>query len=254
MSKLQKKMQKLQRREGPGIGFGAAIREQPRAMLLAALATSAAEFDAALKAGADAVLLESAPDAAVTLLGKLAIDKACVGVMTDSLDEAAAAALAAAGCDFVISTLEGTESTAVDTERMGHILVADEGAEDNTLRALAPLGLDALYVKRKAGGMMLAHQLGLLRLASFSSTPLLVPVDASASVAELRVLRDSGVGGVVAPRTATPEELKQLIETLKAVPAPKKSRRDGGDMAIVPSPAASKANDDEDDDHGDDDD
>ncbi|MBA4179268.1 MAG: hypothetical protein C0506_01640 [Anaerolinea sp.] len=245
-------MQKLQRREGPGIGFGAAVREQPRAMLLAAMATSAADVRAALDAGADAVILRATAESALSQLDGLASDKVSVGVITDALSEASAAALAKAGCDFVISTLEQTESAAVDTERMGHILVADEGAEDNTLRALAPLGLDALYVERKAGGVMLAHQLGLVRLASFSSTPLLVTVDPGASVAELRVLRDSGVGGVAAPLGTTSEQLKTLIETLKAVPPPKKSRREGADMAIVPSPAARPAEEEDDGDEDDD--
>lgn len=251
MSQLQKKMHKNQRREGPGIGFSAAVREQPRAMLLVALATSNAGAREALAAGADAVVLRAPAESAVAQLDGVASDRVSVGVMTDALNESAAAALAKAGCDFVISSLESTESAAVDTERMGHILIADEGAEDNTLRALAPLGLDALYVNRKAGGMMLAHQLGLVRLSSFSSTPLLVPVDPGASVSELRVLRDSGVGAVVAAEGTTAEQLKTLIEALKAVPAPKKSRREGGEMAIVPSQAAAHAAEEDDDDEDD---
>ncbi len=254
MSQLQKKMQKLQRREGASIGFGAATREQPRAMVLVALVATASAAKDAVEAGADAVVLRLPAETAVAQLEGVASAKVAVGVMTDALNEAAAAALAKAGCDFVISTLENTESTAVDTERMGHILIADEGAEDNTLRALAPLGLDALYVTRKAGGIMLAHQLALVRLSSFSSTPLLVPVQNGASVSELRVLRDSGVGGVVAPEGASAEQLKRLIETLIAVPAPKKSRREGAEMAIVPSPASSRSSEAEDDDDDGDDD
>ena len=59
MSQLQKRIHKIQRREGPGIGFGRVTREQPRAMALIATARNAAEAQAALDAGADAVLLDT---------------------------------------------------------------------------------------------------------------------------------------------------------------------------------------------------
>lgn len=245
MSQLQKKMQKLQRREGASMGFGAAVREQPRAMLLLARAADESQAKAALEAGADAVVIYAEAPRAVAILDSLSGHRACAGVLTLSLDEASAAALAGAGCDFVISGLEGTESVAVDTDRMGHVLIAREAMEDNTLRAIAPLGLDALYLEREAGGTMLANQLGLVRLATFSSTPLLVTVAAKTSAAELRVLRDSGVGGVVAPEGASAAQLKGLIKALVDVPAPKKSRRDGGEMAIVPSAAAGHAGHDD---------
>ncbi len=253
MSQLQKKMQKLQRREGPSMGFGAAVREQPRAMILIALTANKADAKAALEAGADAVVIRAEAAKAAAAVEAVAETSNSVGVMSEALDEDGAAALAKAGCDFVISSLEGTESVAVDTDRMGHILIASEGMEDNTLRAIAPLGLDALYVERSAGGTMLANQLGLVRLATFASTPLVVTVAAKASVAELRVLRDSGVGGVIAPEGASAADLKALIKALIAVPAPKKARRDGGDMAIVPSAAAGHAEHDDEEEEGDDD-
>lgn len=236
------------------MGFGAAVREQPRAMLLIALTTTSAEAKAALEAGADAVVVRADAASAVAALDSVAGKSNTVGVLTEALDEAGAAALAKAGCDFVISSLEDTESVAVDTERMGHILIASEGMEDNTLRAIAPLGLDALYVERGAGGTMLANQLGLVRLATFASTPLLVTVAANASVAELRVLRDSGVGGVIAPESASAAELTDLIKALIAVPAPKKARRDGAEMAIVPAAAAGHADKDDEGEEEDDDD
>ena len=253
MSQLQKKMQKLQRREGPSMGFGAAVREQPRAMLLIALTANKTEAKAALEAGADAVVIRIEASRAAAALDSVADTKNCVGVLTQALDEESAAALAKAGFDFVISGLEETESVAVDTERMGHVLLANESMEDNTLRAIAPFGMDALYVQREASGTMLANQLGLVRLATLASTPLLVSVGAKVSVAELRVLRDSGAGGVIAPESASAVELKALIKALIAVPAPKKARRDGAEMAIVPSAAAGHADHDDEDDDGDDD-
>lgn len=246
MSELQKKIGRIQRREGPGIGFGHQQREQPRAMLLGAFVNDEAQGKAALEAGADVLVLKAtdAAKAAATVV-KLAKDKATVGVLVDSLDEKAAEALSKAGCDFVISTLEGTSSAAVDTERMGQLVVANNGLDDTTLRSLAPLGLDGLYVERSAGAMTLAEQLKLVRLASFASTPLVTTVSDGASVADLRVLRDSGVVTVIVAAGAGAEQMKKVIAALKAVPAPKRGKGDAREIALVPSVGGAQHEEDE---------
>jgi hypothetical protein len=251
MSQLQKKISRSQRREGPGIGFGVAAREQPRAMLLAAFAKDAAGGKAALEAGADVVIVQGHDGADVgKLVEGVGGEKACVGVRMEGLSEGGAEALAKAGCDFVISTLEGTESSAVDTERMGQVVVAGAAIDDTTLRALAPLGLDALFTELPTGAMKLVDQLALVRLASFGSAPLIVTIDPNASVADLRVLRDSGVAVVVAPAESSASQLKAIGDNLKAVPAPRKAKREGGDIALVPAAANAHAHEEE----GDDDD
>ena len=238
MSQLQKRIQRLQRRDGPAIGFGRVVREQPRAMALIATARNASEIQAALDAEADAVLVEaaSAGEAASAMDG-LATEKLAIGAIVPSLTAADAETLRKVKCDFVVSTLDGTDSTAVDTEKNGQVVVASEDMEDNILRALGPLGLDGLYVR--LGGesisMTLGQRLGLVRLATFAATGLLATVNADAKAAGLRVLRDSGVLAVVAPGGASPEALKALSDELKAVPPPKKARHEGGDMAIVPA-------------------
>jgi len=236
MSQLQKRIHKIQRREGPGIGFGRVAREQPRAMALIATARNAAEAQAAIDAGADAVLLDAGgASAAAAAMKDIASEKLAVGAGLASLSEADAGALNDAHCDFVVSPLETTDSAAVDTEKMGQLVVATLDLDDNTLRALGPLGLDGLFVQRDPGPMTLAQQLGLVRLATFASTGLIVTVDPAANAAELRVLRDSGTLAVVATAGASSDALKTLGETLKAVPAPKKGKREGSDIAIVPA-------------------
>jgi hypothetical protein len=236
MSQLQKRIQKLQRREGPAIGFGRVSREQPRAMGLIATARNAAEIQAALDAEADAVIVDAGgATAAAAVMEGIASDKLAIGALLASLSEADAAALREARCDFVISPLDTTDSAAFDTEKNGQAVVASLDMEDNTLRALAPLGLDGLFVQRAGGAMTLGQQLGLVRLASFASTGLIVTVQAGAGVGELRVLRDSGTAAVVAPAGTSADGLKALSDTLKAVPAPKKNKREGSDMAIVPA-------------------
>ncbi len=236
MSQLQKTISRLQRREGPGIGFARVHRDQPKAMALVATVGSADEATKALGAGADAVLFQAgSASIAASAMKDITGDRVAAGVALPVLSVKDAEALAEAGCDFVVSPLETTDSAAVDTERMGHLVNVSENMEDNTLRSLGPLGLDALFVQRPAGSMKLGEQLGLVRLASFSGTGLMVTVPNGIDVADLRVLRDSGVVAVVAAAGASPDDLKGIAERLQAVPPPRKGKREGNDIAIVPS-------------------
>ncbi|MEX0782831.1 MAG: hypothetical protein WD557_09290 [Dehalococcoidia bacterium] len=251
MSRLQKAISRIQRREpARGIGFGARSRGEPRAVLLGVLAEKGAGAKAALEAGADIAIIRAASGAAAVTEAKAASggnNDTALGVWLDELDDATSSALAEAGCDFAVGSLDGTAATAVDTERMGQVLVAESAMDDTTLRALANLGLEALLVEHGKGAMSLADQLQLVRLASFASTPLLVTVASDAPVAELRVLRDSGVACVLLAAGSSIAEINALSDRLRAVPA-RKSRRDGAEMALVPSVAAAGAHHEEEED------
>ena len=121
---------------------------------------------------------------------------------------------------------------------MGHVLAVTGDIDDTRLRTLGPLNLEGLFVKRPAGNMTLVQQTDLIRLASLAGAPLLVSSDAGATVAELRVLRDSGAAAIVALEATSQAELKTLGETLRSVP-PKAKPQTGRDMPLVPSMGAS---------------
>ncbi|MFN0148130.1 MAG: hypothetical protein ACKVT1_16615 [Dehalococcoidia bacterium] len=237
MSELTKRIGKTARREASGgFGFGSAKREQPRAMLAAVLVKDTASAKAAIEAGADVVILDG-HDAAGAAAAIKPLSKVCAGAKLAVLDEAGAKALRAAGCDFVISPLDKTTSAAVDTEEMGQVIVASDDHTDTMLRALPPLSLDALYVDGANEATTLDKQLELVRLSSFSSSPLMVTVKADATASELRVLRDSGSAVAVLALGTSAANVSKLVETLKSVPAPKRAKSEGGAIALVPSMA-----------------
>lgn len=239
MSQLQKMIARIARPDGPAMGFGRAVREKPRAMLVGVLAADASAARRLLEAGADlAIACATGASAVRGVIEGLAGKGTTVGAWVSALDAAGAEALRGAGCDFVISTLDGTAAEAVDSEKMGIVVAVDGGLDDSTLRALAPLGLDGLFFERTPGGMTLAGQLELVRLSSFSGTPLLVTASPDATVSELRVLRDSGAAVVVLPESATSEQVTALSARLREVPPPRKAKREGHDMALVPSVSA----------------
>lgn len=240
MSQLQKKIARVQRRESTrGLGFGQMARERPQAMLLGVVVSDAGAANTAAEAGADIVIFQGANGAAVAeVIRELDPKKVTAGAWLEALDEAGAEVLRDAKCDFVISKLESTASAAVDSEEMGQVIQIEESIDDTTLRALGPLGLDALLVERSAGPMTLAGQLGLVRLAAFAGTPLIVTTAQDASEGELRVLRDSGAAMVMLEAGTGPDAIAGMVERLKAVPAPRRGRRENADLAIVPSTAA----------------
>jgi hypothetical protein len=253
MSQLRKKIERLQKRDGPGMGFAHVARQQAAAMLLGVLGGDAKETRSAFDAGADfAVVRADGSRSAAQTVKQLAGEGACLGAWLPSLSADDSETLREAGCDFTISSFEGTASVAVDPDRMGHVLqVPTEGVEDSILRALAPLGLDALLFEGEATGLSLASQLQLVRLSAFSGTPLIVTVSGEPSPAELRTLRDSGCAAIILVEDAAPSRVSALLETLKAVPPPRKAKREGPDVAIVPATGASNEHED---DGGDDDD
>lgn len=247
MSLLQKALQRVQRREGPAMGFGAVAREQPRAMLAGVFCASSAAAASALEDGADLAVVRAASPRDGSLLAPR--KGAIVGVLLDSLDEAGAAALSASGCDFIVAPLEATAAGAIDLEKLGHVPRVSPATDDDRLRALATMGFEAILVGEVAGPLTLGDQLALIRLAMLSSTPLMVQVAADASVAQLRALRDAGVGCVLLPEGASANDVRGLGEQLRAVPAPRKARRSGAsDGALVPSAARGEDGGEDDDD------
>ena len=99
--------------------------------------------------------------------------------------------------------------------------------------------------------MKLKDQLSLVRLATFAATQLVAVVDPAVTVADLRVLRDSGTAAVVARAGSTPAQVKALADALKAVPPPKKGK-EGREIALVPSVANVQHADEDDEDEPDD--
>lgn len=232
MSQLQKKIERIQRPEGPRLGFGPVSRDKARALLLGVVATGAAEARTALGAGADLVLVRGQAESVAAVLKEIAAEGACLGALVDALDETGAAKLKEAGCDFVVAPANSTEAAAVDTGATGHVVHATLTEPEPFLRGLAPLGLDGLYVGELSASLSLAGQVDLVRTASLASTPLLVAVGPAATAAQLRVLRDSGVGAVLVPAGV---DTAALDSALRAVPPPRAAHRGGRELALVPS-------------------
>lgn len=242
MTQLQKAIAKLQRSTAPVFGFGQSRRETPRTLLIAAEVNDAAAANAALDAGVD-FFVARGKDAAATISAVGKKDNAAARV--DLLDDETARALTEAGTIFVACEPANARSTAIDTEALGFVAIIDPSLDEQTLRALAGLGLDGLATNAVSTPETLADQLQIVRLALLGGAPVIAPVSAGATTAQLRVLRDSGVAIVVAGTECSKDELAALVAAIKALPPKKKSSREGGEMAMIPSMASRAASEEE---------
>jgi len=241
VSKLQKAIDRLRRPEGRPVGFVATPRERPKAMLLGTLVRDPSQLRPAIEAGADLVIAHAAePDGFEAALAAYRDDKVPIGIWLPHVDEPLANALAAAGWDFVVSTLEGTRAGAIDPDKLGHVaaFLDTEQVPDAVLRALGPLEVDAVLVKRTAGDFTLRQEAELVRVTTLSGAPLLVVVGHEPSAAEIRALRDCGSAAVILPEGATAEQIASGQALLRAVGPRKRSRREGAEIALVPSLAS----------------
>lgn len=236
MSQLKKAIERVGRRESGPLGFGQFARARRRAMLLAVVAANEREAAAAAEAGADIVIAASADaNAAKKAVQAAGGDRFPVGVIVERLDRASAGGLAEAGVDFIVSPFATTAATAVDSGRSGHVISLSDEPDDTTLRALGPIGLDALLVDRGPDELTLERQARLVRLAQLTATPLLFRVDPAIDVDELRVLRDSGGAAVVLPQGTSAADVAGVISRLEEVPEPHRRDRESPGVAMLPA-------------------
>ena len=220
MSKLRERLRGAMRRGGGPLGFGSPGRNAgARRHLVVMTAVADAEAArAAAEAGADALLFEGALDGLAAAVQ--AAPDVPVGCRVDAATAADAKRVADAGADFFVFDDARTDAAALLDRRLGHVLQLPEAApDDDYLRLLQPLDLDALLLPVGAVEMTVREQLQTRRIAQLAWKPLIVPVDPSASAALLEIWRNAGAPIVLVSRDDAPR-VAQLLETATAVPPP----------------------------------
>jgi hypothetical protein len=147
------------------------------------------------------------------------------------------AALIEAGCDFVVlSPASGIPATPQD-EKVGKILQVESSMDDGLLRAINDLPADAVLLADtfEDNASLLWHQLMIFRhLAAFISKPLIVPVPATISEAELKALWNAGIDGVMVEIDITKAgDLKELRQTMSKLP-PRSAQKRGKMDVMLP--------------------
>lgn len=232
------------------MGFAPAqSRKQALPMaLIAELATGdAAAVEAALAAGAEAVLLPKGSDAAVAA-ARAAAGKAPLGLIVGATSRETAAKAVADGANFLVledTTVTGDVLTLDDTERL---LQLDPAWPDSLLRGVEGLPLDGAVYRLPVGEGVSVHLLlQLRRAAGLAGKTLYVTVPADLPATSVRALRDAGAVALLVPAAS----VATFADAIRALPQPK--RKGENPEASLPTGFMSRPKD-EDHDHDDDDD
>lgn len=256
MSKLSDLLKQASQAYVRPMGFAPVqSRQQALPMVLIAQIDSldAAAVDAAVSAGAEAVLapMGVASDAVAVKSAKNAAGRALLGGVLDAGGKDDVARLERDGCDFLLirNTNVAAEVLSSDDEN-GKLLELDPNWPDTMLRGVDGLQVEGV-VYRIAGSETLTinHLLQLRRAAGLAGKPLFIAAPAGLPATTASVLRDAGAVGLIVPSGAVAE----YKETVRNLPPPKrqKERMD----AMLPAGFAVGGKEPEhDDDDGDDDD
>ena len=145
------------------------------------------------------------------------------GVILEDNNGKQVAALAGAGCDFVVFSAAAPVTAVPQDEKTGKILYVESSMDDGLLMAINRLPVDAALVSDTMEGnsSLVWHQLMIFQhMATFINKPLIVPVPADISEPELKALWNAGIDAVMVEiDPAKANGLKELSNIASRLPA-----------------------------------
>ncbi|MHB8104721.1 MAG: hypothetical protein ACYDG5_04190 [Dehalococcoidales bacterium] len=236
MSKLIDKLNKLSQAAPAPMGFHTSkpVKAGSKILIIGRLALNIAPPTKS-NTGVDAILIhadEAAP--AVKDIQKTAKSLGDIpwGIYLEG-SSGDLAALIEAGCDFVVFSPASRIPDLPQDEKIGKVLQVESSMDDGLLRAVNDLPVDAVLIvdSLESGETLMMHQLMIYRhLAAFISKPLIVPVPANITEAELKALQDAEIDGVMAEMDG--ENLKELRKTITKLPPRTVKKGDKGGIIL----------------------
>lgn len=228
-----------------GFSLGPAATEAAAgSMLVAAEVSDAAGTEAAVGAGARALVFVGDRDSLAAVVETAGAHP--VGMRIDAATAEDSEALVGAGADFLIFDSAQTTATALLERGLGSVLVAPAGRSDDELRRFGPLDLDGVLVGAQAGELSVMGQLELRHLAEFARAPLVIVSDATVPASTLEVWRDAGAGVVVLTLAAA-GDIAALVAAAAEVRPPRDREEDRAQPLLPAQSVAHEHDFDEDD-------
>ncbi len=231
MSKLIDKLCKLSQAASQPMGFHTSktIEAGSKILIIGRFTVNSSTTSPKISPDADAVLIHT--DATAKDIQKAAKSLGNIpwGVYLEESGDVTAE-LIGAGCDFVVFSPTSHIQDLPQDEKIGKILQVDSSMDDGLLRAINDLPADAVLITDalESSETLTVHQVMIYRhLANFIAKPLIVPVPANISEAELKSLQDIEIDGVLVE--AEGNNLRELSKTVSKLPprAVKKGAKGG---------------------------
>ena len=246
MSKLRDRLRDTARRKRGGLGFAPAAASESAQLLVLAEVAGEDAARAAVAAGAGALIF-TGDDAGLADAVRAAGDTP-LGHRLEAATADDAAAAAEAGADFFLFDDGRSAADALLERRLGRVLLldaVDADPDEERLRMLAPLALDAILLPAALDAPTVRDQLRLRRIVELARAPLIFPVGGPVTASTLEVQRDAGAPAVLVPADRA-NALPAVVEAAQQVRPPREPADDRPE-AMLPS-LAPTAHDDEDDD------
>ncbi len=212
MSKFRTRLRDVGRAPG-GMGFAAIARaERPRHVVVIGEAATADEASAAADAGADAVILTGSIPTGLAL-------RVPFGVRLEDATHDEVSAARAAGADFFLFDDGRSHASALRVEEIGAVLLLGADQDEQRLRSVAPIDLDAMLVEAEADVITVREQIELRRVASITGATIVIRSTGRPNASILEAWRDAGAPAVVVPAA----DVGTTLEAAGQVPAPRRS-------------------------------
>ena len=231
MGKFLDLMERIVNGAPAALGFGAAQATKVPSMALITLVSGrhATGLKSVAGLAPDAALLSGLKGPAALRELKSALPAVPWGVRTDGLGESDAQEYQEQGCDLMAFQLQGTTAAALDGEEVGRVLCLEPGIQEQELRAIDTLPVDALLVNmtKVSGPWSLQDLMAVGNISRRSSKYVLVAVSQPPGKKDLEALRDAGVRGLVLDvAETTAEALKDLKAALLEMPRRRPQRKE----------------------------
>lgn len=244
MSKFVDRLEAISQGRTQPIGFGAAVSREKRASMLIVAAVPLADVElaaAAAMGGADAVLAiadqKAKTEKAMGQLSTLKLDIP-LGVSLPSATRAEVKQLTELKCDFVVVSPARTEAAALREEAIGKIIRLDSSLDDNLLRAVNRLDVDAVLLgpaEGEAFPLTVQQVMAYERLAAAAGKHLLAAMPPAMPSEDLETLWGLGAAAVVVDlgHDNAEKRLNEVKEAVEKLPLTRKKRA-GRISAAVP--------------------
>lgn len=235
MSKLRDRIRETSHRRRGGLGFVRSSGDPTGAHLLVlAQVDDAAGASGAVEAGASALLYMGDPAAVAAIVA--AVADIPVGCRLEAATSEQAAAVADAEADFFVFDDGHASADSLLERQLGHVLQLDADPDEERLRMLGPLDLDAILLPAPLETLTVRDQLRLRRVVELARAPLIVPTAGAGPPSMFEVWRDAGAVAVLVP--AGPRDVLTAIVAAASEVPPPRERDDERPDPLVPAAAA----------------
>jgi hypothetical protein len=237
MSKFVDKLQSLSKSSTTPIGFRASVSELKNPLMLLIARLSGAKVNEAkiiANANANAGLIwDKDPNTKnvgqmVKALGDIPLGMFVKGMSEEKIDE-----LASLGCDFVVFDIS-MPALVLQKKEVGKFLVIEPSLDPGFVKAINNLDIDGVLVNSRGEDSFIAveHLLVCRRFVEIIEKPVIMALPSLVTKAELTVLWEAGIVGLVASSKQSLETLGEIGKMIKELPEKTRSRRAKADVKL----------------------